>query len=81
MRNPLRAYMEDHLAGSAYAIDLSEFIRDNYEGQEVGQFAARLLAEIEADREVLNDSRDGLARRKSQPAETGTHCRRWLGSI
>jgi hypothetical protein len=53
MSNPLGTYINDHLAGSAYAIDLVEFLRDTYEGEELGQFAAWLLAEIKADREVL----------------------------
>jgi hypothetical protein len=55
MSDPLRTYINDHLAGSAYAIDLVEFLRDNYEGQELGQFAAWLLVEIEADRDVLKE--------------------------
>lgn len=53
MSDPLGTYMSDHLAGSAYAIDLVEFMRDTYEGQELGQFAGWLLIEIEADREIL----------------------------
>jgi hypothetical protein len=59
MSNPLATYINDHLAGSAYAMDLVEFLRDNYEGQELGQFAAWLLNEIEVDREILK----GLAER------------------
>ena len=53
MSAPLGTYINDHLAGSAFAIDLVEFIRDIYERQELGQFAAWLLVEIDADREVL----------------------------
>jgi hypothetical protein len=53
MSDPLATYMNDHLASSAYAMDLVEFIGDTYQEQELGQFAAWLLAEIEADREVL----------------------------
>jgi hypothetical protein len=59
MSDPLATYINDHLAGSAYAMDLVEFLRDTYEGQELGQFAAWLLREIAADREVLQ----GLAER------------------
>jgi hypothetical protein len=75
MSNPLRTYIEDHLAGSAYAIDLVEFIRDTYEGQEVGQFAAWLLAEIEADREVLK----GLAGRVGGGSSKVKELTAWLG--
>jgi hypothetical protein len=53
MSDQLGTYINDHLAGSAFAIDLLEFIRDTYERQELGQFAAWLLVEIDADREVL----------------------------
>src|SRR6202166_1931557 len=53
MGDPLATYINDHLAGSAFAMDLVEFLRDTYEGQELGQFAAWLLREIESDREIL----------------------------
>jgi hypothetical protein len=75
MSNPLRTYIEDHLAGSAYAIELVEFIRDNYEGQEVGQFAAWLLAEIKADREVLKELAGRLGGGSSKVKELTA----WLG--
>jgi hypothetical protein len=63
------------LAGSAYAIDLVEFMRDTYEGQELGQFAAWLLAEIEADREVLQ----GLAERVGGGSSKAKELTAWLG--
>lgn len=30
MSNPLATYINDHLAGSAYAVDLVEFLRDTW---------------------------------------------------
>jgi hypothetical protein len=33
MSDPLATYINDHLAGSAYAIDLVEVMRDTYEGK------------------------------------------------
>jgi len=75
MNNPLDTYMNDHLAGSTYAIDLVEFIRDAYQGQELGQFAAWLLAQIEADREVLQ----GLAERVGAGSSKGKELTAWLG--
>jgi hypothetical protein len=32
MSDPLATYIEDHLAGATYAIDLLEAIRDQYAG-------------------------------------------------
>jgi hypothetical protein len=51
---PLAIYLHDHLAGAAYALDLVKSIRDNYRGQELGDFAATLYEEIAADKEVLH---------------------------
>jgi hypothetical protein len=53
MSDSLGIYLQDHLAGAAYAIDLVEFMRDRHENDELGQFAARLLGEIKADRDIL----------------------------
>jgi hypothetical protein len=68
-------YINDHLAGSAYAIDLVEFIRDTYEEQELGRFAAWLLTEIEADREVLQGLRERVGAGSSKVKEATA----WLG--
>src|SRR6202011_193911 len=75
MSDTLATYINDHLAGSAYAIDLVEFIRDTYEGQELGQFAAWLLTEIEADREVLERLRQRAGAGSSKVKEATA----WLG--
>jgi hypothetical protein len=75
MSDPLATYINDHLAGSAYAMDLVESIRDTYQGQELGQFAAWLLKEIEADREVLQ----GLAERVSGVSSKVKELTTWLG--
>jgi hypothetical protein len=53
MNDSLATYLHDHLAGSTYAIDLVEALRDRYAGESLGQFAARLLVEIKADRDTL----------------------------
>jgi len=75
MSDPLATYVNDHLAGSAYAMDLVESIRDTYQGQELGQFAAWLVKEIEADREVLQ----GLAERVSGGSSKLKELTTWLG--
>jgi len=53
MSDSLAIYLQDHLAGAAYAIDLVEFMRDQHKNDELGQFAASLLLDIKADRDVL----------------------------
>jgi hypothetical protein len=53
-KQPIAIYLHDHLAGAAYAVDLVGSMRDDFRGQEIGEFAAMLFAEIAADREVLH---------------------------
>jgi hypothetical protein len=53
MSNALTTYLQDHLAGSMHAIELLKMMRDHDAGKPLGQFAAGLLIEIEADRNVL----------------------------
>ncbi len=50
---PLSTYLNDHLAGSAFAIDLMERMRSNNEGTEFGRFLDGLQAAIEEDRSAL----------------------------
>ena len=58
MGDPLATYLHDHLAGSVHAVSLLEFIRDQHEREPLGRFASGLLAEIEADRHVLQELAD-----------------------
>jgi hypothetical protein len=51
--DPLATYLEDHLAGAAYAIDLLGAMRDQHAGEPLGEFAAGMLVEVEADNGVL----------------------------
>jgi hypothetical protein len=53
MSDSLAIYLHDHLAGSNFAVELLEFLRDQHAGQRLGDAAAALLAEIEEDRKVL----------------------------
>jgi hypothetical protein len=75
MSDPLGTYLHDHLAGAAHAINLVEFMRDRYEGGELGQFAAWLLVEIESDRTVLRQ----LAERAGAGGSTVKELAGWLG--
>ena len=59
-KQSLAIYLHDHLAGAAYALDLVGSMRDNFRGQELGEFAAMLFAEIAADKELLHSAASRL---------------------
>lgn len=46
-------YLQDHLAGALHAIEILKAMRNHFSGEALGQFADHMLAEVEADREVL----------------------------
>jgi hypothetical protein len=71
MSDPLATYLHDYLAGSAHAIDLVKAIRDWQATTELGQFAAHLLGEIEADRDTLRGIADSLGAGTSALNEIG----------
>ncbi|HKI01301.1 MAG TPA: hypothetical protein VKK31_04930 [Thermoanaerobaculia bacterium] len=45
----IATYLNDHLAGSAGALELLEHLETAHAGSELGQFAAELRADVEAD--------------------------------
>jgi hypothetical protein len=49
----LKTYLQDHLAGALHAIELLKAMRDHFAGEPMGTFASQILAEVEADRDVL----------------------------
>jgi hypothetical protein len=51
---PIIGYLDDHLAGSATAIQILETLRDD---SVVGAWSSAMLKEIESDRRVLSDLR------------------------
>ena len=53
MSDPLATYLHDHLGGARAAIDLLGAMRDHQKDKPLGDFAAYLLAEVEADRDTL----------------------------
>lgn len=75
MSDALGTYLHDHLTGAAYAIDLVEFMRDQHKGNDLGEFAAWLLVEIKADRDVLRQ----LAERAGAGSSTLKELTAWLG--
>jgi hypothetical protein len=53
MNEQLSVYLNDHLAGARFAIELLERLRDAHSGQSLGLFANQLLVKIDEDRAVL----------------------------
>jgi hypothetical protein len=53
MSDPLATYLHDHLGGARAAIDLLEAMRDQRRDKALGDFAAHLLADVQADRDTL----------------------------
>jgi hypothetical protein len=60
MNDALSTYLNDHLAGAAFAIELLEHLRDTRENTALGTFAAYLLEEVVADRDILQGLRDQI---------------------
>jgi hypothetical protein len=53
MSDPLATYLHDHLGGAKAAIELLEVMRDRHKDKPLGDFAAHLLTEVQADRDTL----------------------------
>ena len=53
MSDSLATYLQDHLAGAAFAVELIESLRTGHDSEPLGAFASALLPEIEEDRKVL----------------------------
>jgi hypothetical protein len=75
MADALATYLADHLAGSMHAVELLKNLREAHGGERLGQFAAGLLVEIEADRDALK----GLAERVGSGSSGLKELTAWLG--
>lgn len=53
MNESLITYVQDHLAGARFAIELIEDLRDQSDDASLAEFARRLLGEVVADRQTL----------------------------
>src|SRR5262245_8052106 len=56
----LLTYLRDHLAGAAAADELLKLLREQHDGEPLGEFAAELLVEVEADRAALAELTERL---------------------
>jgi hypothetical protein len=70
----LKTYLQDHLAGALHAIELLKAMRDHFAEQPLGEFASHLLAEVEADRDVLVRLTEAIGGTSGGPKEWGA----WL---
>jgi hypothetical protein len=57
----LAIYLQDHLAGATFGVELARRARAQNEGTELGHFLDHLADEIERDRDELAAIMDGLA--------------------
>jgi len=53
--DPLKTYLEDHLAGAASAVALLSSLRDDHGDEPIGRFASEILGEVEEDRKTLEE--------------------------
>jgi|ERR1700684_1034446 hypothetical protein len=53
MENPLATYLADHLAGSVHAVEVLKAMQRHHSADPLGEFAADILLEVEADRAIL----------------------------
>lgn len=60
MDDPLRTYIQDHLAGASLAVELLTSVEREHDHEPLGRFAAELLVEVEEDRSVLKGLADRL---------------------
>jgi hypothetical protein len=55
MNESLITYVQDHLAGARFAIELIEDLRAQRDDADLAKFAGHLLSQVEADRQTLED--------------------------
>jgi hypothetical protein len=74
MNEQLAVYLNDHLAGARFAIELLERLHDANSGQSLGLFANQLLIKIDEDRAVLQ----GIADRLGDGGSTLKQAAAWM---
>ena len=63
----LATYLNDHLAGSVVALELMEHLASAHAGTSLERFLIELRADVEADRQELQDLMDRLEITESSP--------------
>lgn len=75
MSDPLAAYLQDHLAGSNFAIELLRDLHHQHTGEPLADFAAALLVELENRRQILQGILDRVGAEAAPLKEATT----WVG--
>jgi hypothetical protein len=75
IKNYLAIYLNDHLAGSAAAVELLEQLEALHPGTEMARFFAALRSEIVADRKELEELMKRLQIVESRPRKASA----WIG--
>lgn len=60
MSDRLATYLQDHLAGATFGINLLASLRDQYEGNSFSTTIAAVLQEVEEDRKTLQQLAEGI---------------------
>lgn len=74
MTDRLSTYLNDHLAGAKFAIELLERLRDSHPDAPLGHLAAKMVDEITNDRATLQDLCETVGGNESTLKEVGA----WL---
>jgi sulfur-carrier protein len=72
--DPLATYLHDHLAGSNFAIELLNKLKEQHAGDTLGDFAAAELPLLLEDREILQQ----IAERVQAPASPVKEAATWI---
>jgi hypothetical protein len=75
MSDPLATYLQDHLAGSHFALELLDSLHDQFEHEELGKFAFALSVEIQRDQDVLVNIIESVGEEQSALSQAAG----WIG--
>jgi hypothetical protein len=77
----LAIYLNDHLAGSTVGVELARRARGSNEGTGLGDFLVTLTAEIEEDRDTLQDVMEAVDAGRDRLKVTGAWAGEKLGRL
>src|SRR3954447_24395050 len=75
MNDNLPTYLNDHLIGARFAIEMLERLRDSTKNDSFARHLAELLEQIEEDRDVLQGLVEKIGQKRNVLKEAGA----WLG--
>jgi hypothetical protein len=81
MIDPLSTYLNDHLMGAKFAIELLERMRDTHGNASISEFAAKMLKEVDADRAVLQELCSDVGGSGSTMKEAAAWLAEWTAQL